>query len=141
MDKWSYRISIALSILGLLVSIYMTIYNLSANDALCLGSGGCTTVNDSRYSRVYGIPVGAVGIVGYFAILLVLWLEGREPFFRTNGPMLIFGMALTGFLFTVYLIYVEFAILEALCPFCLVSQVSMVIVFFLALVRLIRQPL
>jgi uncharacterized membrane protein len=140
MDKWLYRISMILVVIGLIVSIYMTIYKATSNDALCLGSGDCSTVNASRYSEVYGIPVASVGIAGYLAILLVLWYERRDKFFERNGPMLIFGMALTGFIFTVYLIYVEFAILKAYCPFCLASQSAMTLIFILSIIRLVRQP-
>jgi uncharacterized membrane protein len=140
MDKWLYRVSAILVIVGLLVSIYMTIYKITSNDAMCLGSGECSTVNASRYSEVYGIPVAAVGVAGYLAILLVHWFEQRDKFFEKNGLMLIFGMALAGFLFTVYLIYVEFAILQALCPFCLASQAAMSVIFVISIIRLIRQP-
>jgi uncharacterized membrane protein len=141
MDKWLYRISVVLVVIGLAVSIYMTIYKVTSNDAMCLGSGDCSTVNASRYSEVYGIPVGSIGVAGYFAILLVHWYERRDKFFEKNGTMFIFGMALTGFLFTLYLIYIEFAILNAICPFCLTSQISMTIIFIISVVRLIRQPL
>lgn len=140
MDKWLYRISIILTVLGLIVSVYMTIYKVTSNDALCLGSGDCSTVNASRYSEVYGFPVASVGIAGYFAILLIHWYERRDKFFDKNGPMMIFGMALTGFLFTVYLIYVEFAVLHALCPFCLASQTTMTFIFIISIIRLVRQP-
>ena len=140
MDKWPYRISIILAVIGLLVSIYMTIYKVTSNDALCLGSGDCSTVNASRYAEVYGIPVAVIGIAGYFAILMTHWYEQRDKFFEKNGPMLIFGLALTGFLFTVYLIYIEFAILKALCPFCLTSQAAMTLIFIISIFRLVRQP-
>ena len=141
MDKWLYRISVVLVVIGLAVSIYMTIYKVTSNDAMCLGSGDCSAVNASRYSEVYGIPVGSIGVAGYFAILMVHWFERRDKFFENNGPMLIFGMALTGFLFTLYLIYIEFAVLNAICPFCLTSQISMTIIFIISVIRLIRQPL
>ena len=71
MDKWLYRISVALAVLGLLVSIYMTIYKVTSNNAMCLGSGDCSTVNASRYSEVNGIPVAVFGVIGYAAILAV----------------------------------------------------------------------
>lgn len=140
MDKWLYRVSVILVVIGLLVSVYMTIYKVTSNDALCLGSGDCSTVNASRYSEVYGIPVSTVGIAGYFAILLLHWYEKRDKFFEKNGLLLIFGLALTGFIFTVYLIYVEFAILRAYCPFCLTSQAAMTVIFGISIIRLIRQP-
>jgi len=140
MDKWLYRISMILVVIGLLVSIYMTIYKVTSNDALCLGSGDCSTVNASRYAEVYGIPVAVIGIAGYLAILMTHWYEPRDKFFEKNGPMLIFGFALTGFLFTLYLIYIEFAILKAYCPFCLTSQAAMTLIFIISIFRLVRQP-
>lgn len=140
MDKWVYRISIALAVLGMLVSIYMTIYKLTENQKMCLGNGGCSKVNSSIYSEVYGIPVAAVGIGGYAAILALLLIESRSKFLKQNGAMIVFGLALIGFLFTLYLIYVELALIHALCPFCITSQITMTILFILSVIRLVRQP-
>jgi uncharacterized membrane protein len=140
MDKRLSQIAIAFTILGLLVSIYMTIYKLTDNDKMCIGSGGCSVVNSSRYAEVSGIPVAVLGVGGYTAILAVLLLERRNKFFEQNGTMMFFGLSITGFLFTVWLIYVEIALIKALCPFCLTSQASMTIVFIISVIRLIRQP-
>ncbi len=140
MDKKLYWVSVVLSIIGLLVSIYMTIYKLTSNNSMCLGSGDCSTVNSSPYSEVYGIPVAAVGMLGYGAILLTLLLEKRYQFFAQNGILAVFGMGLTGFIFTVYLIYLEFFVIKALCPFCLASQTTMTILFIITIIRLVRQP-
>ncbi|NWF64611.1 MAG: hypothetical protein HXY38_09925, partial [Chloroflexi bacterium] len=98
MDKWLFRAMIALALVGLMVSIYMMIYKYTGNDRMCLGSGDCSTVNASRFSEVYGIPVAALGVVGYAAILMVLTIEKRVVFFRKNGALTVFGMALLGFL-------------------------------------------
>jgi uncharacterized membrane protein len=140
MDKWLYRASVALVVVGLAVSIYMTIYKVLNADAMCLGSGDCSTVNASRYSEVNGIPVALIGILGYLAILATHYFENRNRFFKQNSTLMIFGMALTGFVFTVWLIYVEVAILKALCPFCVTSQTAMTLIFMIAVMRLIRQP-
>jgi uncharacterized membrane protein len=140
MDKWLYRSSLGLAVLGTLVSIYMTVYKLTENPNMCLGNGGCSVVNSSRYAQVYGIPVAVIGVGGYLAILLLLWMERRNPFLTDNATMVIFGLALFGFLFTIYLIYVELALLHALCPFCVTSQITMTILFILSVIRLVRQP-
>jgi uncharacterized membrane protein len=141
MDKWLRRISISLVIIGLLVSIYMTIYKLTENNSMCLGSGDCATVNASRYAEVNGIPVAVIGVLGYTAILSLHILEKRGGrYFEENAALLIFGLALTGFLFTLWLVYVEFALIKALCPFCLTSQAAMTLIFMIAVVRMIRQP-
>ena len=140
MDRWLGRISLGLAVLGGLVSIYMTIFKLTENQSMCLGNGGCSVVNNSIYSEVYGIPVSVIGIVGYGALVAALLLQQRGPFMEENGLLLIFGLALVGFLFTAYLIYVEIALIHALCPFCITSQVSITVLFILSVVRLVREP-
>ena len=131
---------IALAIIGLLVSIYMTIYKITSNDNMCIGSKDCSVVNASRYSEIYGIPVAVVGALGYAAILAVLLLERNPGFFKQNGTMLLFGLSLTGFLFTLYLIFLEIALIKAYCPFCITSQATMTIIFILSVIRVVRQP-
>ena len=140
MDRWLSRISIAFAGLGILVSAYMTVYKLTDNQSMCLGNGGCSVVNSSIYSEVYGIPVAVIGMAGYGAILATLLLQGQSRFFEDNGVMLVFGLVLAGFVFTLYLIYVELALIHALCPFCITSQVSMTILFILSVTRLAREP-
>lgn len=138
MDKWLYRSMIVLVIIGLAVSVYMTIYKYTGNDGMCLGSGDCSTVNASRFSEVNGIPVAVFGIAGYASIMIVLFYENKNQFFRKNGTLMVFGMSLTGFLFTIWLVYVELELLKAICPFCVTSQVAMTIIFIIAVVRLFR---
>ena len=140
MNKTLYRISIALAILGTLVSVYMTIFKLTENQKMCLGNGGCSVVNSSSYSEVSGIPVALVGVAGYLAILAILLIENRIKFFKQNGTLIVFGLSLVGFLFTLYLIYVELALIHALCPFCVTSQITMTLLFILSVTRLVRQP-
>ena len=140
MNKRLTQITVALAILGLLVSIYMTVYKVTSNDNMCLGSGDCSTVNASRYSEVYGIPVALIGVLGYAAIIGIHWLERKNGFFKQNGSMILFGIALLGFFFTLWLIYVEVAVLHALCPFCVTSQITMTIIFILSIIRVVRQP-
>ena len=140
MNKTLYRISIGLAILGILVSVYMTIFKLTENQKMCLGNGGCSVVNSSSYSEVSGIPVALIGVGGYLVILAILLIENRIRFFKQNGTLIVFGLSLVGLLFTLYLIYVELALIHALCPFCVTSQITMTILFILSVIRLARQP-
>ena len=143
MDRRLSRITIALvafTIVGLLVSIYMTIYKITSNDSMCIGSKDCSVVNQSRYSEISGIPVAVIGVLGYAVILAVLLLERNPGFFKQNGTMLLFGLSLTGFLFTLYLIFLETALIKAYCPFCITSQAAMTIIFILSVIRVVRQP-
>jgi uncharacterized membrane protein len=142
MDKKLYWASIVSAIIGLLVSIYMTIYKLTANDAMCLGSGDCSTVNASRYSEIYGIPVALLGVAGFLAILFVHFMENRKnPFFLEQGTLMVFAMSLFGFVFSLYLTYLELYVIHAVCPFCVASAVAITIVFIVGIIRLVKtQP-
>ncbi|MGZ6316886.1 MAG: vitamin K epoxide reductase family protein, partial [Anaerolineales bacterium] len=99
-----------------------------------------STVNSSRYAEIYGVPVAVFGIGGYLAILALLWMERRTSFLPENITLVVFGLALIGFLFTLYLVYVELALIHALCPFCVTSQITMTVLFALSVIRLVRQP-
>ena len=140
MDKRLRQITIALTILGLLVSVWMTIYKVTDNERMCIGSTGCAVVNASLYSEMNGIPVAAIGVFGYLSILALFFLENRPGFFQENGSMLLFGVTLIGFLFTLWLVYVEIALLDAYCPFCITSQIAMTLIFIFTLIRVIKQP-
>jgi len=139
MEKRLSQLAILFTVIGLLVSIYMTIFKITNNESMCIGSHGCSVVNSSRYSEVNGIPVAVIGVGGYLAILAVLLLERRPGFFRQNGTLLFFGLSLTGFLFTLYLIFVEVALIKAYCPFCITSQTVMTLIFIISVIRLVRQ--
>ena len=144
MEKRLSQLAILLTVIGLLVSVYMTIYKITSNDNMCIGSGACKTVNESRYSEVtiagVRIPVAVLGVVGYAAILGVLLFEQRVNFLQQNGSLVFVGLSLMGFLFTLYLVYVEIALLKAFCPFCVTSQIAMTLIFILSVIRVVRQP-
>ena len=140
MNRALMRIGMILAGLGLLVSAYMTIYKLTDNQTMCLGNGGCSVVNSSVWSEVYGVPVALIGVLGYAVILGALGLTGRRGVLGQNAALITFGLCLAGFLFTVYLIYVEIAWIRAWCPFCIASQVIMTVLFVLSIVILVREP-
>jgi uncharacterized membrane protein len=134
------QVTIALTVLGLLVSIYMTIFKITSNENMCVGSHDCSVVNASKYSEVNGIPVAVIGMFGYSSLLGLLLLERKPGFFKDNGTMLFFGITLIGFFFTLWLVYVELTLIKAYCPFCITSQISMTLIFILSVIRVVRQP-
>jgi uncharacterized membrane protein len=98
--------------------------------------GGCDVVNTSEYALLAGIPIALFGATAYVAILLVLWLENRNSWLSENGPLLLFGITLFGFLYSLYLTYIELFVIFAICPFCVASAVVMTIMFVLSWIRL-----
>ncbi|MDX9991676.1 MAG: vitamin K epoxide reductase family protein [Anaerolineales bacterium] len=138
MDKKLYWSAITFALSGLAISIYMAIYKITENNAMCLGSGGCASINASRYSELYGIPLGVIGAVGYAGILLMLWLEKRHPLAKEYGNMAAMGMSFAGFIFSIYLMYLSFYVIKATCPFCVASAISITLCFILTFIRFVR---
>jgi uncharacterized membrane protein len=138
--KTIYWANIIAAVAGALIALYMIIFKVFSIEAMCLGNGGCSVVNASPYSEIYGIPVAAVGLIGYLAILAALILENFSTFFKENGPLLEFGMGLVGVVYSAYLTYLEFYVIHAVCPFCVASAIAITLCFVFALIRMIKQP-
>jgi uncharacterized membrane protein len=106
---------------GLLISAYLTWVHFARVAPVCVGgSGGCETVQSSRYAAILGVPVSALGLVGYAGLLLSAVLRGEV------GVYLGFLIALVGTLFSAYLTYLELFVIHAVCQWCLASAAIMV---------------
>lgn len=81
----------------------------------------CGIVNHSRYSMIAGIPVAALGIIGYALIAFA-------AFRRQRAVTLV--LALAGLAFALYLSNIEAHVLEVWCLYCVTSQ------FLIALITL-----
>jgi vitamin-K-epoxide reductase (warfarin-sensitive) len=94
----------------------------------------CDIVNRSTYSRVEGIPVAAIGVVGYAAlfVLATFWKS------RTETPNRLLGAALAGLAFALYLTYIEAYELMTWCILCLISLLLISLISLLAIVVRVR---
>lgn len=124
-----------LSIIGLGVSIYLTYVEFTHTRALCGPVGDCNAVQSSSYAKLFGIlPIGLAGAMGYLAILVAwVWHHFRiDSFARIAGPAM-YGMALFGTLFSIYLTYLELFVIHAVCIWCLSSAVLITLLMLLTL--------
>jgi uncharacterized membrane protein len=121
----------AVSVAGIAVSLYLTWTYAAGAAPACVGdSAGCETVQSSPYSRLMGVPVPALGLGGYAALLLSAALRS------TTGTVLGLFVALVGTLFSGYLTYLELFVIEAICQWCVASAVLMVSALALTALRL-----
>jgi vitamin-K-epoxide reductase (warfarin-sensitive) len=77
----------------------------------------CDIVNRSEYSKLLGVPVALIGMLGY-AALAGLATISRE---RQATPSLLFAGAAAGLAFALYLSYIEKYELGVWCILCLSS--------------------
>ena len=90
----------------------------------------CDIVNRSEYSTILGIPVAAIGVAGYGALLVLatFWKT------RSETPNRLLAAALFGLAFALYLTYIEAYELMTWCILCLASlaMISLITVFAIA---------
>lgn len=123
----------ALAFAGMLVTAYLTYQHYAdPGGAFCNVNQyvSCDIVNQSVYAEIFGIPVAILGFLAYTTILVMAisaW-KGWHP-----QPIIRFGTFFTGLglLFSLYLTYIEFFVLRALCIFCLTQQILIIIIFII----------
>ncbi len=124
-----------LSLIGLGVAAYLTYVETQSVQAFCGPVGDCNAVQSSSYARVWGIlPVGLLGAAGYIAILAAWWVgRQRWGWFSTYAPLALFGMALFGTIFSIYLTYLEIFLIEAVCIWCISSALIIALLLLASL--------
>ncbi len=104
-----------LALAGVTVSVLALRVHFSTDTAPCSINErwDCGIVNHSLYSEVDGIPVAAIGIVGY--LLLAGLALVKQRFFLLLGVF-------AGFCFALRLTFVEQFALHMWCVYCVISQ-------------------
>ncbi|WP_374970530.1 vitamin K epoxide reductase family protein [Terrabacter sp. BE26] len=123
---WLAPLSVAISLAGLAVSVYLTFEHFTSNATLACSIGGvvdCAKVTTSAWSTFLGVPVALLGVV-FFVVALGLclprvwrrpepWLDAVRLGWLTVG----LGMAL-------YLVWAELYRIHAICLWCTAVHVA-----------------
>jgi len=122
-----------LCVIGIVVAAYLTYVEASGTKAVCGPVGDCNTVQESEYAVLFGIiPIGALGLVGYVAIILA-WLLARfgdEPW-NLWSKVALLGISFFGTLFSIYLTFLEPFVIGATCAWCVTSAIIMTVLMWL----------
>jgi uncharacterized membrane protein len=127
----------ALALAGILISVYLTLYKLGVIGELSCSLGSCETVNTSRWSIFLGLPVAAWGLLFYLDVFGVALL-GTMPRWE-NEPVISIVLAVEaaiGVLFSAWLTYLELAVINAICIWCVTSAVIVLIIFLVSVADL-----
>lgn len=117
--KWALALFILAALVGFSDSAYLTAQHVRGVVPPCGVLNNCETVLTSAYATLGGIPVAAFGAF-YYGLLIVLLIA----FFDTGDRRILHVMSwivTVGLLATLYFIYVQAFIINAWCPYCLVS--------------------
>jgi uncharacterized membrane protein len=122
----------ALAVFGL-AGVAVTAYLLSVrwgSVQLYCSTGGCETVQSSSYAEILGVPVAAAGLLVYLAL-------GASTL--SSGPLVRVGaaaLALASVAFSAYLLVVQLVVIDAVCTWCVVSDVLVALAAVAAALRL-----
>jgi uncharacterized membrane protein len=121
----------ALALAGAAVAAYL-VYARYTGTRLACTTGGCETVQHSRYAKAAGIPVAVLGLVAYLAVFATA-LSARVEAAALGAAIVLGGLA-----FGVYLIVIQVAVIDAICQWCLVSDAILALLAIASAERLRR---
>jgi uncharacterized membrane protein len=127
-------ISIVLAVIGVALAGYLTYVHYANIQVACVqGHNECEAVQTSVYSKLAGVPVALLGLIGYIAILGSLLVPQSE-----TTRLATLGVVFSGWGFSVYLTYREVFSLEKICEWCVGSAILMTILTLLSAWRFLR---
>jgi uncharacterized membrane protein len=125
LGRWRVSVVIALTGIGLCISVYLAYVEATHSAALCGPVGDCNAVQQSTYARLFGVlPVAYTGMVGYLLIGAAFGISRlASKTTATAAARAFFLLTLGGTLFSIYLTALEPFVIGATCAWCLSSAV------------------
>ena len=129
------RMAIAiLSLVGLLVSVYLTLHRVGVIGTLACGAdGGCSTVQSSSYATFLGVPVPFLGLAGYLALFLISMRAVSGVADERRMAVVLLALSAGAFAFSLYLTALEAFVIHAWCRWCVVSAIIATLIFVCSL--------
>ncbi len=116
------------AIFGVFLASYLLyLYFARPTTSLCYINAkiNCDLVTKGEISTLFGIPVGAYGLMGFILMCYGTIIKNKK---------LILGMATFGMLFCARMLYYELFVYYAYCPVCLMCMFTMTSTFVLGLI-------
>jgi uncharacterized membrane protein len=154
--RWLRWTTLALSLIGVGLSIYLTIAHLNGGRGLICSNKGlvnCEAVTTSPESELFGIfPVAELGLAFYVFMTVINlpwawqpewhWLPVRGPRAeaRQQGLALAawwvrLGAGIVGVLFILYLVYTELITLRTICLWCTYVHIATFVLFVILIAQ------
>ena len=126
-----------LDLAGLAIALYLSVVELRGGVPACGPIKGCEEVALSEYSRIGGVPVAVFG-VGLSLVLLTF----AVAWWKTDLYVLLlahYGLSLAGVIFEVYFLYLQVAVIGAVCVWCTSYGLTLILRFVIAFIVWLRQ--
>ena len=124
------RVAIGLlAAVGAAIATYL-LYVRHTGGALVCSTGGCETVQSSRYATLAGVPVAGLALAGFLLIGATALV--RAPLAAAAGA----AVAVSALLFSAYLLVVQLTVIDAVCQWCVATDCVLTVLTACCLIRL-----
>ena len=126
-----------LALAGIMLSVYLALYKLGYIGVITCSVGSCETVQTSRWATFLGMPVAVWG-VGFYVTTFAVALAGVHGPLAESPRASVALVALSGWgvLFSAWLTYLELFVIDAICMWCVVSALLVLVIFVVSLLDL-----
>jgi uncharacterized membrane protein len=119
--RWLPVTASVIALVGLADSAYLTVKHFTHEPVPCSLIEGCEQVLTSPYAEIAGVPLAALGAAAYFVAFSLALLAAFGN--RLMWTFFIVQAAIMA-AFSVWLLYLQGAVIGAFCQFCLLSAAT-----------------
>jgi uncharacterized membrane protein len=130
-------ILVVLDVIGLAIASYLSVVELGGGVPVCGPLKGCETVATSEYAWIGPFPVAVYGVMLSLVLLTLAF-----AWIRTDNPVLLdlhAGLSLVGVIFEVYFLTLQMFVIQAVCIWCTLYGLSLLLRFVVVGVIWLRQ--
>ena len=122
---------LGLALVGMGLTLYLTLATWRGQAfAGCAVGSGCDIVLNSRWSKLFGLPISLWGFLAYSSLAGIAWIKSPATHWKWAWRVSLFGA-----LYSLYLTSVSFLELNAACPYCLSSAALFLMILAIVAVQ------
>jgi uncharacterized membrane protein len=122
------------SLLGFIDAGYLTVTHIRHEIPTCNIYAGCDQVTGSKYSAIGGVPLALLGALYYLFIfvLALIYFDSESRLVKYWLPY----VTIAGFAVSLYLVYLQLFVIQAICIYCMGSAITSTLIFILGMIGL-----
>lgn len=114
-----------LFLLGIAIISSAILSFMSIEKACGQEENGCYKVQASEYESTLGIKNAHLGLAAFVTLFLINFSHIKKP---TKRKKQFIALGLTiGSIFAVYFLYLQFFVINATCPYCLTTDIGVIL--------------
>lgn len=127
--KFTKILFLILLFIGLIFSI---ILSFVPPETACGESQGCVIVQTSEYEKTLGIQNAYIGLIAFLTLIILFLIHEKKP--TKLKKNLIATCLIAGSIFSLYFLYLQFFVINAICKYCIVTDIGVILALFIFLI-------